>query len=138
MFTLRAFTCSFKIGEHPRSILVPATLRFSMHVYAMPQPFTIFGERWGLGMGAVVGSRTSGAASVRNLEVSSPLALRPRDAAKVLGISPRLLWDLTAPRGPIPSARIGKGRRKTVLYSLTDLQSWLKRQTTAAPEGGEE
>lgn len=28
-------------------------------------------------------------------ESTSPLALRPREAAKALGISPRLLWQLT-------------------------------------------
>jgi hypothetical protein len=28
-------------------------------------------------------------------EPTSPLALRPREAAKALGISPRLLWQLT-------------------------------------------
>lgn len=62
----------------------------------------------------------------------SPLALRPRDAAKALGISPRLLWQLTRD-GHIPCVRVGSGKRKTVLYPIGDLQAWLTRQ--AATKG---
>ena len=61
------------------------------------------------------------------------LALRPREAAKALGISPRTLWGLTAPRGPIPCLRIGQGKRQTVLYPVAELQAWLSRQ---AEKGG--
>ena len=57
------------------------------------------------------------------------LALRPREAAKALGISARTLWGLTAPRGPIPCVRVGSGKRRTVLYPTADLQTWLTRQT---------
>jgi excisionase family DNA binding protein len=64
--------------------------------------------------------------------VSSPLALRPREAAKALGISPRLLWQLTKDRH-VPCVRVGNGKRRTVLYPLADLQAWLSRQ---AVEGG--
>jgi len=60
------------------------------------------------------------------------LALRPREAAKALGISARTLWGLTAPRGPIPCLRIGHGKRQTVLYPVADLQAWLSRQAGAA------
>ena len=63
--------------------------------------------------------------------VSSPLALRPREAAKALGISPRLLWQLTKD-GHVPCVRVGSGTRKTVLYPLADLQAWLTRQATQA------
>lgn len=56
------------------------------------------------------------------------LALRPREAAKALGISARTLWGLTAPRGPIPCLRIGHGKRQTVLYPVADLQAWLSQQ----------
>jgi excisionase family DNA binding protein len=61
--------------------------------------------------------------------VSSPLALRPREAAKALGISPRLLWQLTKD-GKVPCVRVGAGKRKTVLYPLADLQAWLTRQAS--------
>jgi excisionase family DNA binding protein len=63
-------------------------------------------------------------------DVSSPLALRPREAAKALGISPRLLWQLTKD-GRIPCVWIGGTKRKTVLYPLADLQAWLSRKATA-------
>jgi excisionase family DNA binding protein len=61
----------------------------------------------------------------------SPLALRPRDAAKALGISPRLLWQLTHD-GHIPCVRIGTGKRRTVLYPVDQLLSWLEQQVEAA------
>jgi hypothetical protein len=56
---------------------------------------------------------------------SSPLALRPRQAAAMLSISERTLWGLTAPRGPIPCTRIG-GRGGIVLYRVADLDDWLR------------
>jgi excisionase family DNA binding protein len=68
--------------------------------------------------------------------VSCPLALRPREAAKALGISPRLLWQLTKD-GHIPCVRVGSGKRRTVLYPLADLQAWLTRQAATA-KGGEQ
>jgi excisionase family DNA binding protein len=63
--------------------------------------------------------------------ISAPLALRPREAAKALGISPRLLWQLTKD-GHIPCVRVGSGKRKSVLYPLADLQAWLTRQAAQA------
>lgn len=58
------------------------------------------------------------------------LSLRPREAAKALSISERLLWSLTQPRGPIPVARVGACR----LYRVADLDAWLKAE--AAKGGG--
>ena len=66
----------------------------------------------------------------------SPLALRPREAAKALGISPRLLWQLTK-EGHVPCVRVGSGKRRTVLYPLADMQAWLTRQAAVA-KGGEQ
>jgi hypothetical protein len=63
---------------------------------------------------------------------TKPLALRPRDAAKALGISPRTLWGLSAPRGPIPCLRVGQRKRQTVLYPVAGLQSWLNQQADMA------
>lgn len=60
--------------------------------------------------------------------IPSPLALRPRDAAKALGISVRLLWQLTHD-GHVPCVRVGNGKRQTVLYSTIDLQAWLSQQS---------
>lgn len=66
-----------------------------------------------------------------NESVQSPLALRPREAARMLGISPRTLWEWTR-AGIVPCVRVGTGKRKTVLYSLADLQAWLTGQAEAA------
>ncbi|TWU06879.1 Helix-turn-helix domain protein [Symmachiella macrocystis] len=68
----------------------------------------------------------------------TPLALRPRDAAIALGISPRTLWGLTAPRGPIPCLRIGHGKRQSVLYPVAELQAWLSRQAEAEKRGDDD
>jgi excisionase family DNA binding protein len=65
---------------------------------------------------------------------TSPLAYRPREAAKALNISPRLLWQLTKD-GHIPSVRVGTGKRKTVLYPVAVLEAWLNKQTEAAKGG---
>ncbi|MFO0877409.1 MAG: helix-turn-helix domain-containing protein [Gemmataceae bacterium] len=65
---------------------------------------------------------------------STPLALRPKDAAKALSISPRHLWQLTKD-GAIPSVRLGTGKRQTILYPVADLQAWLTRQSQM--KGGE-
>ena len=62
------------------------------------------------------------------------LALRPREAAKALGISPRHLWQLTQD-GEIPCVRLGSGTRKTVLYPVAQLQAWLA-QKIDSKEGG--
>jgi excisionase family DNA binding protein len=66
--------------------------------------------------------------------VPSTLALRPREAAKALGISPRHLWQLTKD-GHIPCVRVGSGKRRTVLYPLADLQAWLTRQAELSKGG---
>ena len=68
---------------------------------------------------------------------TDPLALRPREAAKALGISARTLWGLTSPRGPIPCLRIGHGKRKSILYPMAELKAWLSRQAEAA-EGADD
>jgi excisionase family DNA binding protein len=51
----------------------------------------------------------------------APLLLTPRDAARALAVSPRTLWALTAPRGPIPAVRIGRAVR----YSTDALHSYV-------------
>lgn len=55
-----------------------------------------------------------------------PIALRPRQAARVLGIGERTLWRLSSPRGPIPCVRVGR----IVLYTMESLADWLARQAT--------
>ena len=52
------------------------------------------------------------------------LLLTPKEAARSLGISERLLWGRSAPRGEIPVVRIGR----SVRYSLDDLRSFIESQ----------
>jgi len=59
------------------------------------------------------------------LPAAEPLAVDTRDAARMIGVSPRSLWALTAPRGPIPAARIGR----RVVYRVDDLRAYLARLT---------
>jgi hypothetical protein len=54
----------------------------------------------------------------------APLAVSLREAAKLLSISERSLWTLTAPRGPIPCCRIGR----SVRYSVDALRRYLDTQ----------
>ncbi len=48
------------------------------------------------------------------------LALRPREAARALGIGERLLWSITN-RGEIPHVRIGRA----IIYPTDALRGWL-------------
>lgn len=54
-----------------------------------------------------------------------PLAMRPKVAARAMGISPRTLWSLTK-AGLIPYARIGA---KCVVYPVPAMQRFLEEQT---------
>ncbi|MBW7905312.1 MAG: helix-turn-helix domain-containing protein [Phycisphaerae bacterium] len=58
-------------------------------------------------------------------DASAPprLALRPKDAAKALGVGERLLWSMTN-RGEIPHIKLGK----CVLYPVAELERWLSEQ----------
>ena len=69
-----------------------------------------------------------------NASKHQPLALSPREAAKSLGISERTLWAATAPRGPIPSVKLGN----RVLYPVAGLQEWLTRSAAEQLQSGSE
>ena len=51
------------------------------------------------------------------------LALRPRDAARALGVGERMLWSLTN-AGRIPHVKIGRA----TLYPIRALEQWLAEQ----------
>lgn len=70
------------------------------------------------------GLRLIGNRMMANDTNQQPLAYRPREAAKVLGISERTLWQLTHD-GKIPCVRLGTGKRRAVLYPVAALQTWL-------------
>ncbi|MEW6746120.1 MAG: helix-turn-helix domain-containing protein [Planctomycetota bacterium] len=73
-------------------------------------------------------SRCVGAARVAidhaggNGRAPEPLLVSEREAARLLGISPRLMWSLGV-RGEIPRVRLG-GR---VLYALKDLRAVIEK-----------
>ncbi len=52
------------------------------------------------------------------------LALRPRDAARELSISERLLWEWTRSEG-LPHVRVGT----VVLYPVDGLRQWLNERS---------
>jgi len=54
------------------------------------------------------------------------LALRPPEAAQALGISERLLWDMTK-RGEVPHLRMGRA----VVYPVAALDRWLAERAEA-------
>lgn len=56
------------------------------------------------------------------------LLLKPREAAMLLNISERQLWEHTSPRGPIPATRIGN----CVRYSREGLQNHIRQQQRQA------
>lgn len=62
---------------------------------------------------------TDGAPSAEGLRL-----VRPRDAAQMLAISERKLWEISSPRGPVPCLRIGR----VVRYDLADLRAWIESQ----------
>jgi len=64
--------------------------------------------------------------------ISEKLLLSAQEASKALSISARSLWARTAPRGSIPSIRLGS----RVLYSTSALQKWIDAETGAAGQKG--
>jgi hypothetical protein len=65
-------------------------------------------------------------------ETREALLLKPSEAARLLSMSERKLWDLSAPRGPIPCIRDGK----LVRYDPADLQAWVVAAKTKAKKKG--
>lgn len=68
-----------------------------------------------------------------NTRTQDPILMNTREAARALSISERKLWDLTAPRGPIPSVKLGR----SVRYRPEDLRDWAAEAKTE-PEGEDE
>ncbi|HUE71419.1 MAG TPA: hypothetical protein VMP01_11095 [Pirellulaceae bacterium] len=53
------------------------------------------------------------------------LLVGSREAAKLLSISTRCLWGMTAPRGPLPAVYMGR----RVLYAVADLAAAVEKLT---------
>lgn len=56
-------------------------------------------------------------------DTPAPLALRPKDAAPLLGVSERHLWTLTN-QGLIPHIRLGRA----IVYPVDLLKAWMAEQ----------
>ena len=63
---------------------------------------------------------------------SLPMALRPKDAARAMAISERLLWEWTRNEG-LPHVRIGN----VVLYPVDCVKRWLDERANAAAHDGD-
>jgi excisionase family DNA binding protein len=55
-----------------------------------------------------------------------PLAVRSREAARLLSVSEKTLYLWTR-AGELPCIRVGQGKRNAVLYRIVDLETWLAR-----------
>lgn len=65
--------------------------------------------------------------------MTTQLSLRPREAARALGVSERWLWEQTK-AGEIPCTKVGR----VTLYAREMLEEWLRRRAAQQqrPEGG--
>jgi excisionase family DNA binding protein len=55
-------------------------------------------------------------------DAAAPLLVEAREAARLLSISERTLWGLTA-SGAVPCVRLGRAKR----YAMQDLTSYVER-----------
>jgi hypothetical protein len=58
---------------------------------------------------------------------AGPLLVSAKEAAKMLGVCTKTLWNNTQPHGPIPCVRVG-GR---VTYAVHHLHEFIDSQATA-------
>jgi excisionase family DNA binding protein len=62
--------------------------------------------------------------------MTTQLSLRPREAARALGVSERWLWEQTK-AGEIPCTKVGR----VTLYPREMLEDWLRRRATQQQQG---
>ncbi len=70
-----------------------------------------------------------------------PLAVRPKEAAKLLRISEKTLFNLTK-RGELRAVRLGTAKQSGVLYPIAELQRFLAERLSdnaadSAPQGSQ-
>jgi predicted DNA-binding transcriptional regulator AlpA len=61
------------------------------------------------------------------------LLIKSLEAVRMLSISEKNLWTLSAPRGPIPTIRVGE---RSIRYSIAALKKWIDDQQTS--QGGDQ
>ena len=71
----------------------------------------------------IVIPRRSPGPFIAGREVRQNIAKSAPRAPRLLSVCEKILWGLTAPRGPIPCVRIGRAVR----YSVEDLRAWINR-----------
>lgn len=63
-----------------------------------------------------------------------PILLTPAEAARALGISERLLWELTKKKKEIASVNVGAGEdRQSLRYLTEDLLAWARSRRNGQP-----
>jgi excisionase family DNA binding protein len=132
------FDHSARDAEHLQNFLFVANPGFSGRFPASGQLFGILlpnAAPTGV-QAALRGKRSAGATIMVPTDLSAPLALRPREAAKALGISARHLWQLTKD-GHIPCVRVGSGKRQDRPLPAGRPASWLSRESNKS-KGGEQ
>jgi excisionase family DNA binding protein len=66
-------------------------------------------------------------------ETRDALLVGPKEAARLLSVSPRTLWAMTFEQeDPLPYVRLGR----LVRYSPSDLQAWLSQRAARTRQGG--
>jgi excisionase family DNA binding protein len=65
---------------------------------------------------------------MNDLDPTKQLTVNAKEAARILGISPRLLWTKTNCR-EIPHVRLGR----RLLYPVAALTAWLAAKTEGTP-----
>jgi excisionase family DNA binding protein len=124
------FDRSISFAEHLEKFLLYANLGFYLRSRASILLFGIFlSNATPLDVRAALRGLGLNGASIM-LQVSNDhqrIALRPREAARILGISTRTLFSWTK-EGVVPSVKVGRA----VLYSVAALEEWLRRTTDQA------
>lgn len=59
-----------------------------------------------------------------------PLLVDKVTAAKLLGVSPGTVFNMSAPRGPLPCVRFQQGGHAIVRYAVKDLETFIETMTT--------
>lgn len=60
----------------------------------------------------------------------SRLLLTAAEAARALAVSPRSLWAMSQPRGPLRCVRVG-AKKRGIRYDVRELERWVDGQRKA-------
>ncbi len=81
-------------------------------------------------------SNRSNGYHIKNAHETKPILVGSGEAARMLGISERTLWELKR-RGELPYVAIGSGTKKeSIRYSVSDLYSFVASRKVSRKESG--